>query len=141
VEEVRVRVRGRSEAVVVEVQWAGGAVSRHRLRRPVARYRQLSNYDSLIRRMVELREAGLAAPAIAARLNAERWRPPGRGSAFTAGRVRQLLWRLGRRCGRPRPRSAPPGPDQWSLRGLAGALGIDAVTLHRWLRRGWVVGR
>jgi hypothetical protein len=142
VEEVRLQVGGRPEEVEVEVRWAGGAVTRRAVRRPVASYRQLSNYDTLIKRIVELRGAGTAAPAIAARLNAEGFRPPGRGLSFTACRVRQLLCRLGHPCGPSRPRPALPlGPDEWGLQGLARELRINGATLHRWLRRGWVVGR
>jgi hypothetical protein len=44
VERVTVNVHEDSEQVDVTLQWAGGVTSAYRLRRPVARYDQLSNY-------------------------------------------------------------------------------------------------
>jgi DNA invertase Pin-like site-specific DNA recombinase len=45
---------------------------------------------------------------------------------------------------RARPAPPPgqaPGPDEWWLDDLATELGMPPITLHSWLRRGWVHGR
>jgi hypothetical protein len=47
VDRITVDVRDDSEQVEVTIHWAGGVTSAHRLRRPVARYDQLSNVTAL----------------------------------------------------------------------------------------------
>jgi hypothetical protein len=105
IDRVVVAARGESEQIDVAVHWAGGFVSRHELIRSVARYEQLSFYDRLIARLVELRDAGEATGAIADALGREGFHPPQCGTRFTRGSIRQLLSRLGLSCGR-RPASS-----------------------------------
>ena len=67
VERVTVDVHADSEQVDVTLQWAGGVTSAHRLRRPVARYDQLSNYPDLLAHIDGLgypRKAGHSLPSI-----------------------------------------------------------------------------
>jgi hypothetical protein len=52
---VTVNVHEDSEQVDVTLQWAGGVTSAHRLRRPVARYDQLSTYPDLLAHIDGLR--------------------------------------------------------------------------------------
>jgi hypothetical protein len=106
IDRVVVAARGESERIDVAVHWAGGFVSRHEVIRSLARYEQLSFYDRLIARVVELRDAGEATGAIADALGREGFHPPQRGARFTGGSIRQLLSRLGLSCGcRPAPSS------------------------------------
>jgi len=82
-EQVAVTVEGNTDRVDVELQWAGGFVSRDTLSRPVQTYEQLSNYDELVARINALRAEGKKLPEIAATLNAEGFHPPKRTRKFT----------------------------------------------------------
>jgi hypothetical protein len=131
------------EIADVAVHWAGGFVSHHQLKRPVARYEQLRDFDRLARRVAELRGDGYSSPRIAATLNAEGWRPP-RGGPFNDRMVRSVFFRRARAADRPaaggpdRPDAGGLKPGEWWLDDLAQALPIPQPTLYRWARRGWV---
>lgn len=143
VEEVVVAVQGDSERVEVTIRWAGGESSRHELIRPVRRYEQLAGHQDLLKRIDELRREGLTVADVAARLNAEGFRPPKRSPTFNGSIVAGLLARGGR-CG-PRPRALDEGgllgADEWLLSDWARELGMPQATLHRWIRVGWVHAR
>ena len=81
VERITVAVRGQTEWVDVTIRWAGGLESRHEVRRPVRKYEQLSNYQALRDRMIELRRAGTTTGEIAERLNQRRLPSPARPCA------------------------------------------------------------
>jgi DNA invertase Pin-like site-specific DNA recombinase len=142
IDQVTVEVQGDTECVDVAIHWAGGFVSQHGQTRPVARYEQLSDYDRLIARVLELREAGYNSRQIAEVLNREGFRPPKRRDTYNAPMVRQLL-------SRNLPREAPSQSDasnqldtnEWFLADLAHELNMPQVTLHNWQRRGWVEAR
>ena len=143
VERVAVAVRGRTEWVDVTIRWAGGQESRHEVRRPIGKYEQLSNFERLRDRMVELRGEGATMATIADRLNDEGFRPP-RGSArFDRAVVNGIMARLGllgpRGTRRIDPESLRPG--EWRLRDLAAELRMPTTSLRRWFHRGWVRGR
>ncbi len=89
------------EMVQVQVQWAGGFLSQRELVRPVARYEQLRDCATLLRRVGELRANKLTSKQIAQQLNEEHFRPPKRRATFTAGMVRQLAYRRGETIARP----------------------------------------
>jgi hypothetical protein len=99
-ERVVATVEGASERVAVTCHWAGGVRTGHVLTRPVKQLVQLSTWQALLERIGGLHATGLSAPAIAAALNHEGWRPPKRRATFTAAMVRRLLG--GKAC-RPRP--------------------------------------
>jgi DNA invertase Pin-like site-specific DNA recombinase len=140
VEQVRVAVAGASEKVDVQVVWAGGHTTTGQISRPVACLTQLSYYPQLAQRARELAGAGLPLAQIASQLNAEGFRPPKRCPAFTATAVSDLLRAAGIR--RPRiPAQRPPlAQHEWWLRDLAAHLGMSAITLDSWVRRGWATG-
>jgi DNA invertase Pin-like site-specific DNA recombinase len=125
------------EIADVAVHWAGGFVSRHQLKRPVARYRQLRDFERLAGRVAQLRAEKCSAPKIAAKLNEEGWRPP-RGVPFNDRMVRAVFFHSQRR-----DRSALPTLEtsEWWLEDLASALKIPHPTLYRWVRRGWIHAR
>jgi hypothetical protein len=143
VEEVAVTVRGESEYVDAMIRWAGGCTTRHEVVRPVQRYEQLAGYAQILKRIDELRQEGGTLAEVAARLNAEGFRPPKRSPIFTAAILQQLLW--GR--GRPGPHRQAPADhnlldkNEWLLSALAQKLGMSPITLHRWVRVGWVHAR
>ena len=93
VERIAVHVRGDCELVDVTIRWAGGYESQHEIVRPVATYAQLSDFERLLDRVAELREAGGIAPEIAATLNAEGFHPPKADGKFTTPIVYRLLKR------------------------------------------------
>jgi hypothetical protein len=92
VERVVLTAPPAQEVADVCIHWAGGFVSRHQLRRPVARYKQLADFDRLNQRVAQLRSETCSAPRIAAKLNEEGWRAP-RGGRFNDRMVRSAFYR------------------------------------------------
>ena len=141
VERVTVDVHDDSEQVDVTLQWAGGVTSAHRLRRPVARYDQLSNVTDLLARIDGLRQAGHSFAQIAEHLNREGFYLR---SAQSAGEtVARLLSRRGLHG--PRPRAMDEAsvlrPHEYWLADLAREVPMPIATLHKWQRLGWVHSR
>jgi DNA invertase Pin-like site-specific DNA recombinase len=143
VEEVVVTVQGESERVEVLIRWAGGHSSRHEIVRPVQRYEQMGDYAQLLKRIDELREAGRPLAEVAEQLNQEGFRPPKRAARFSKSILAHLLW--GRGSGGAALQAIRDGgllgQDEWLLTDLAKQLGMPPVTLHRWIRVGWVHAR
>ena len=140
VERVVVQVRCDSEFVDVTIHWAGGYESRHEIVRPVATYAQLRDFERLMDRVVELRQAGHTAPEIAEALNAEGFYPPKRRGEFTTPVVHQLLKRRGL-IGNERSHDELLGQHEWWLTDLARELQMSHLKLRDWAVRGWVHGR
>ena len=117
VERVTVDVHEDSEPVDMTIQWAGGVTSVHRLRRPVARYDQLSNATALVARIDSLRQAGHSLAQIAEHLHREGFFPPKRTEHFTGEMVARLRSRRGLHGPRPRAMSATSvlGPQEYWL--------------------------
>src|SRR5438477_3195097 len=61
IDRVVVRVRCDSEFVNATIHWKGGYQSQHEFIRPVKTYAQLRDYEPLMTRIVELRDAGMNA--------------------------------------------------------------------------------
>ena len=142
VQQVRITVAGISEKVDMEVVWAGGHHTTGQITRPVACLTQLSYYPQLATRARELADSGCTTAQIAERLTAEGFRPPKRIQAFTPNAVGDLLQALGIRRSHIPARGNRPALDQheWWLRDLADQLGMSAITLDAWVRRGWATG-
>jgi DNA invertase Pin-like site-specific DNA recombinase len=142
-EEARVTVLGESERVELTLRWAGGHETTTTLTRPVGKLSQLSYYDDLIRRTEQLRHEGKSLQQVADTLNAEGWRPAKRRTTFNASMVSSLLEAKGAtRTTRPRgPLPKKLKANEWTLPALADHLGMSRVTLHSWVRRGWVQAR
>jgi hypothetical protein len=143
VEQVTVDVQGASEQVEVTVQWAGGWTSAHCIRRPVARYAQLSTYTALVQRIDVLRQAGQSAAQIAERLNHEGFSPPKRAARFSVPMITRFLRQhRGHGPGRQTPMQARGlQPDECWLTDVARQLNIPVATLHKWKRVEWVHSR
>jgi DNA invertase Pin-like site-specific DNA recombinase/uncharacterized protein YndB with AHSA1/START domain/DNA-binding transcriptional MerR regulator len=142
VKRVTVEVQGDSEQVAVTVHWAGGATSVHPLRRPVARYAQLSTYPTLLQRITGLRQAGQSMAQIAACLNREGFAPPKRTTRFTAQMITRLLTQHYRQSPhRAATGQTALGPQEYWLTEVARQLNIPVATLHKWKRVGWVRSR
>ena len=143
VERVTVNVHDDSEQVDVTLQWAGGATSAHRLRRPVARYDQLSTYPDLLAHINGLRQTGHSFAQIAAHLNRAGFAPPKRTERFTGETVARLLSRQGLHGPRPRAMddASVLSPHEYWLADLAREVPMPIATLHKWQRLGWVHSR
>jgi hypothetical protein len=146
VDQVAITVAGSSERVAVQITWAGGHTTHGQTIRPVARRDQLSSYPQLVERVRQLAEQGHRAQAIANRLHAEGFRPAKGRQRIGVSAITQLLHRLGDPRAFTRNRITPPpgeepGPGEWWLDDLAAELAMPPITLHSWIRRGWVSAR
>jgi hypothetical protein len=146
VDQVTPTVVGTSEHVTVTIGWAGGRTTGGQTIRPVARLAQLSCYPQLVERVRQLAEQGHRAQAIARHLHAEGFRPAKGRQRIGISAITQLLHQLG--CPRaftreriPPPPGEGPGPHEWWLDDLAAELAMPPITLHSWIRRGWVHAR
>ena len=146
VTQVAITVLGTSERVAVQITWAGGRTTHGQTIRPVARLEQLSSYPQLVERVRQLAEQGHRAQAIANRLHVEGFRPAKGRQRIGVSAITQLLHQLG--CPRaytrdriPPPPGEGPGPHEWWLDDLAAELAMPPITLHSWIRRGWVHAR
>ena len=90
VERVVVDVERSSEDTVATIHWIGGFESRHEFARPVRTYSQLCEGDLLMKRIIELRDAGRTAEQTADALNAEGYAPINPGKKFNREIVRKL---------------------------------------------------
>ena len=146
VDQVTITVVGTSERVAVAIGWAGRQTTRGQTVRPVARLEQLSFYPQLAERVRQLAEQGHRAQAIANRLHAEGFRPAKGHQRIGVSAITQLLHQLGCPRAFTRDRIAPPpgeepGRNEWWLDDLAAELAMPPITLHSWIRRGWVGAR
>jgi DNA invertase Pin-like site-specific DNA recombinase len=139
IKRIVLQVQGNTEYVDVMIHWVGGFVSQHQIVRPIAEYRQMRDYDQLVKRLGELRKAGHTATQMAEQLNQEGFHPTGRRKMFSAMTVRQLLSRWGL-LGERRETVILDG-DEWWLSDLARHLQTSLATLRRWFHLGWVSGR
>jgi hypothetical protein len=137
VERVAVQVRCDSEFVEATIHWAGGFTSQHEIIRTVGSYAQLRDFEQLMKRVQQLREAGHGASAIAERLNADGFYPPKRRGEFTATLVFNLIKRRGL-IGDERSHDELLGAHEWWLTDLAQELAMSPLKLRDWAKRGWV---
>ncbi len=75
VERVEVQAQGTSEQVRVRITWAGGGQTEGVLVRPIARYRERTDYAPMCARVQELTGAGWSLDAIARQLEADGYPP------------------------------------------------------------------
>jgi len=144
IEKITVAVAGTSELVDVTITWAGGHQTTGQAVRPVARLDQLSYYPALLARVTELAEAGCTTRQIAEALNAEGFRPPKRTSRYRPEQVRILLNQHNLRTRRQRGQPAALdglASGEWSVPGLAAALGMPTASVYNWIYRGWITAR
>jgi hypothetical protein len=102
IDQIEVRVQGRSERVQLCIHWAGGQRTELQLRRPVAHIEQLSFYPALLARLDALQRQELSNRAIAEQLNLEGFHTA-QGKSFRASNISELQRRAGLRKA-PAPR-------------------------------------
>ena len=137
IDRVVVQVRCDSEHTQATIHWKGGYESHHEFIRPVKTYAQLRNFETLMARVVELRQAGRDAEEIATALNDEGFRPPKHPGSFNRPMIYQLLKRRGL-IGNERSHDELVGPNEWWLTYLARELQMSDSKLRDWSDRGWV---
>jgi DNA invertase Pin-like site-specific DNA recombinase len=135
IDKVVVNIEGDTEWVEARIQWIGGQQTYTRLRRPVIRIEQLSEFTAIRQNIIELHDSGMHAPQIAVRLNDHGFRTCD-GTPFTSQSVRTWLSRYGSgpiiRCQSP---DDVPNEDEWYLSTLARKLGVNPLTILKWVRQ------
>jgi hypothetical protein len=139
VDRVEVHIERKSEQAEATIHWVGGYESHHRFLRPVRTYEQLSEADLLMKRVVELREAGKTAAQTAETLNAEGFKRLNPRHSFNGDMVEDLLHKLGFRT--ERSDDSLLGSGEWWVRDLAKEVGMPWQTLREWAMNGWVHAR
>lgn len=143
VEKIVVNVRGKTEMVDVAIHWSGGYVSHHEIRRPVARYEFLADFERMKSRIVELRREGHSAGEVATALNSEGFYPPRLDRQFNAVMVRMLVQRF--QLNGPRTDSINfehlLKEHEWWIRDICQELKIPQSIMCKWCARGWVKAR
>jgi hypothetical protein len=140
-DRIELNIEGKSEQTEITLTWAGGFISRQHYRRTVISYKQLSNLDELIQRIVELENSGLDLKQIAKQINQEGYTSL-RGRPFSGMMLSRLLVKHGIHPRRKMPVSESLlQANEWWLPDLAKQLGIPPATLSHWKKRGWINGR
>jgi len=137
IDRVVVQVRWDSEYTEATIHWKGEYTSHHEFIRPVKTYAQLRDFEALMARIVELRQAGHDAAEMAAALNEEGFRPPKQPGSFNKPMIYQLLKRRGL-IGNERSHDELLRPNEWWLTDLARELQMSDDKLRDWSSRGWV---
>ena len=137
IDRVVVQVRCDSEHTEATIKWKGGYESHHEFIRPVKTYAQLRDFETLMARVVELRQAGQDAEGIATTLNQEGFRPPKSPGSFNKPMIYQLLKRRSL-IGNERSHDELLGKDEWWLTDLSRELQMGCDKLRDWSVRGWV---
>jgi DNA invertase Pin-like site-specific DNA recombinase len=137
-ERIDLTVDKASERVDVRLPWVGGFLREHTLARPVCRYDQQADYPRLVQRLQALCAERLSSSAMAARLNAEGFRPPKRTHRFTGEMVLRLTAHLGLTRRLRHGSRLGLGRNEYRPMGLARQLGVSRDTVRRWLRAGWL---
>jgi DNA invertase Pin-like site-specific DNA recombinase len=143
IEQVRLTVRHGSARFEVAIAWKGGFETCHSGCRRIHRIEQMDAYEAVLARAAELRRGRNSDRKIAAVLNTEGHRPALGRCGFTKDIVNRLLAPSAVPT-EPKRRTSYAdalGPDEWWLADLAAEVGIRYVSLHAWIRRGWVRAR
>ena len=96
-----------TQEVTVQLHWAYGTVTEHRVTRPVHAWKHVIGATDLWQRVQEWQTAGWTSQCIAEELNRKGHRTP-RGQPFTAESVRKLIERGGPRLVETRRATARP---------------------------------
>jgi hypothetical protein len=127
--------RPRPDSVEATIVWVSGVTTRLTVQPPVAHAIDLSSYDRLVARLVELVAAGYQDHAIAEQLTAEGFR-----SAHYAHVPITLVTRLRRQQHQPSLTTQFRGREkidgQWTVWGLSRALAVDRNWLYTRIKTG-----
>jgi DNA invertase Pin-like site-specific DNA recombinase len=142
VEHVEVEAQGASEQVRVRITWAGGGQTEGVLVRPIARYRERTDYAPMCARVQELTTAGWSLDAIARQLEADGYPPLRSTRGWRRASVQTLRHQLGLETTHRHGSSREAlGPDEWWVRELAARLEVSSSSLLYWIEHGMVRAR
>jgi DNA invertase Pin-like site-specific DNA recombinase len=139
IDNIIVTVEGDTEKVHTEIHWSGGQKTQLCFARPVAKLEQLSYYDELISRVVNLRETGKTYPEIANILNQEGWKTPTLNEKFNLSMINKLLILAG--VARHKPIQVEREQHELTFRELSEKTGIAGTTLFQWMQKGIIKAR
>jgi DNA invertase Pin-like site-specific DNA recombinase len=139
-ERVIVSVQGTTDQVEVAFHWTGGFMTQDELIRPILRYDQKADHETMVARIEELRREGWSFARIAEQLNQEGFRPAKRAERFHSDIVSRLVrkWEKnhpGERVKTPRKALIE---NEWLVIDLAAELEMAKSTLFTWIKSGWV---
>jgi hypothetical protein len=142
VERVDVEAQGTSEQVRVRITWAGGGQTAGVLVRPLARYRERTDYARICARVQELTQVGWSLEAIACQLEADGFPPLRSGQRWSRVSVQTLRRQvgLGNTHWHGHSRAALE-PDDWWAREVAERLCVPRSSPFTWIQRGVVRAR
>jgi Recombinase zinc beta ribbon domain len=140
IDRIVLRAIDHTERVAAEIHWAGGAVTRDVIVRPLRRAEQLSTYGQVCAEIRRGCDAGEPLCDTVARVNALGLHTA-RGNAWSEQTIKDLSTRLGLR---PKRRRRVHGGwdgrgERWGVTPLARAIGMPVGTLRQWIKRGDVV--
>lgn len=140
IEKIVVKVIGETEVVEVFIQWFGKQWTKKEIRRPVAKYEQLKDYEILLDRIESLYEEGTSIKDIANKINDEGWKPPKRSEKFGPSMISTLISRRRKISKRPKIKENQNilNENEWWLDDLSRKLKMPQPTLYRWVKRGWI---
>jgi DNA invertase Pin-like site-specific DNA recombinase len=136
IDRIVVDAQGESERVRVTIHWAGGTRTEHEMVRPVSRVEQLSYYAEMCAQLRQFAAEGLTSAEIAERFERLGFRPPKQAENYSRAGIQRFMRSLGiiGRYSFPRG-SGNPGPNEWSVLGLAKALPLHENTVRHWIRK------
>jgi DNA invertase Pin-like site-specific DNA recombinase len=134
---VTLTLRGHTEHANVRIEWIGGSVSQHALRRPISRYDRLADYSRLRERVETCVKEAQTAAQIADQLNKEGFRPPSdRTERFTQHLVGNMIYSFG--LSQPRPPAIALSDNEWWARDIASEIGVTLTRFRHWIKQGFV---
>jgi hypothetical protein len=137
IDRIVLRAIDNTERVAAEIHWAGGAVTRDVIIRPLRHAEQLSTYGQVCAEIRRGCDAGEPLCDTVARLNALGLHTA-RGNAWSEQTIKDLSTRLGLRPKRRRRvHGGWDGRDgRWGVTPLARAIGMPVGTLRHSIKRG-----
>lgn len=136
IEKIIVSVQGDTEKVDVRIHWAGGNYTDTVVMRPVGKAKQLSNYQALKDRILELNKEGKTPTMIAKVLSQEGWRSPRRRMDFSPGIITDLLCSLPEAQRYRASFKMDKKPHEWTTLELSKKIGMSRIVLYSWMKAG-----
>jgi hypothetical protein len=125
------------DVVEVRIVWVSGAVSEARVRSPIGRVADVSDYERLVERLLALSEEGYPDAAIAQMLTAEGFHAAHRAD-ISAALVVKLRCRHERRSLLRRFTQQEKIDGYWTVYGLAAALGVKRWWIYPRIHNGTI---
>jgi hypothetical protein len=128
--------RPQPDRIEIKVVWVSGAFSVLVAHPPIHRTVDLSDYERLTARVLALAADGYPDPEIARRLTAEGFRSARDPTGVPARFVAKVRWAHGQTSLSEQFRQQEQIDGQWTIWGLARAIGVDRTWIYRRIGRG-----